>query len=114
MERVLPQEKGLISCKSLFEMLRPAISFNANQECREGLELRIGKQLDQVTVKELLLIPPAPEEKYDTECLKRMLKIYYDNYTSPEYSGFVKVANLMEEFLCEVASDMDIKVDTFA
>ncbi|CAH9096345.1 unnamed protein product [Cuscuta europaea] len=114
MEKVIPQKKGLISCKSLFEMLRSAISFNANQECRDGLELRIGKQLDQSKVKELLLIPPAPEEKYDTECMKRILKIYYDNYTSSEYSGFVKVANLMEEFLCEVASDMDLKVDTFA
>ncbi|CAH9105492.1 unnamed protein product [Cuscuta epithymum] len=113
-ERALPQQKGLIPCKSLFEMLRTAISFNANQECRDGLELRIGKQLDQSTVKELLLIPHVPEEKYDTECLKRMLKIYYDNYTSSEFSGFIKVANLMEEFLCEVASDIDLKVDTFA
>ncbi|CAH9062702.1 unnamed protein product [Cuscuta europaea] len=113
-ERALPQDKGLIPCKSLFEMLRSAISFNANQECRDGLELRIGKQLDQSTVKELLLIFHVPEEKYDTECVKRMLKIYYDNYTSSEFSGFVKVANLMEEFLCEVASDIDLKMDTFA
>ncbi|VFQ62460.1 unnamed protein product [Cuscuta campestris] len=114
-ERVLPRDKGLVSTKSLFEMLQSAISLDADVECRGGLELRIGKQLDHATVKELL-IPHrgyARDEMYDTECIKRILSNYYENYMSSEFSGLVKVANLMEEFLGEVASDLDLKVDTF-
>ncbi|XP_019158746.1 PREDICTED: BTB/POZ domain-containing protein At5g17580-like [Ipomoea nil] len=114
-ERVLPREKGLISSTSLFEMLQSAISLDASDECRDGLEVRIGKQLDQATVKDLLIPYQgyAKDEKYDTECVKRILRNYYHNYTSSEKSGLIKVAELMEEFLAEVASDIDLKVDTF-
>nr|GLL34516.1 BTB/POZ domain-containing protein At5g17580-like [Ipomoea trifida] len=114
-ERVLPREKGLISSTSLFEMLQSAISLDASAECRDGLELRIGKQLDQATVKDLL-IPYhgyAKDEKYDTECVKRIVTNYYHNYISSEKSGLIKVAELIEDFLAEVASDIDLKVDTF-
>lgn len=114
-ERVLPHEKGLVSSTSLFEMLQSAISLDASAECRDGLELRIGKQLDQATVKDLLIPYQgyAKDEKYDTECVKRILRNYYHNYITSEKSGLIKVAELMEEFLAEVANDIDLKVDTF-
>ncbi|KAK3006880.1 hypothetical protein RJ639_016392 [Escallonia herrerae] len=114
-QRLLPHERGLIPCTLLFEMLRLAIALEASLECRNGFEIRIGKQLDQATVKDLL-IPShgyAKELQYDTECVKKILKIFYCNYTSPDVSGLITVAELVEDFLAEVASDIDLKMSTF-
>ncbi|KAF7145881.1 hypothetical protein RHSIM_Rhsim04G0139000 [Rhododendron simsii] len=70
-ERLLPHEQGLLPCTLLFEMLNSAIIWEASSKCKQGLEIRIGKQLDQVTVKDLL-IPSrryAKEVGYDVECV---------------------------------------------
>ncbi|KAM3357732.1 BTB/POZ domain-containing protein [Capsicum galapagoense] len=114
-ERLLPQERGLIPCSLLSQMLRSAIILDADTECKSGLEIRIGKQLDQATVKDLLIPAQgyAKEEQYDTESVKRILKNFYSNYTSKDTSGLVVVAELVDDFLAEVASDIDLKLNTF-
>lgn len=114
-ERLLPDEKGLIPCSVLFKMLKFAISLESSNDCRNGLENRIGKQLDQATVKDLLIPSQGntKEMQYDIERLKRVLKHFYGNYTSSHSSGLIAVAELIEEFLAEVASDIDLKMDTF-
>lgn len=114
-QRLLPDEKGLVSCRSLFEMLQSAVALSASAECRDGLELRIGKQLDQATVQDLLKLCQlyTKDEKYNTECVKRILKNYYCNYTSSDISGLVAVAELIDEFLAEVSHDTDMNVNTF-
>ncbi|GMY33435.1 BTB/POZ domain-containing protein At5g17580 [Fagus crenata] len=114
-ERLLPDEKGLLPCSLLFDMLRSAIVLEANANCRNGFEIRIGKQLDEATVKDLLIPSQgyAKEVEYDIECVRRILKIFYGNYTCSDVSGLITVAALIEEFLAEVANDMDLKPDTF-
>ncbi|XP_060182752.1 BTB/POZ domain-containing protein At5g17580-like [Lycium barbarum] len=114
-ERVLPQEKGLIPCSLLSQMLQSAIILEANTDCKSGLEIRIGKQLDQATVKDLLIPAQgyAKEEQYDTESVKRILKNFYSNYSSTDTSGLIVVAELVDDFLAEVASDIDLKLNTF-
>nr|GMD59461.1 BTB/POZ domain-containing protein At5g17580-like [Ipomoea batatas] len=114
-QRLLPDEKGLISCRSLFEMLQSAIALGASIECKDGLELRIGKQLDQATVQDLLKLGQlyTKDEKYDAECLKRILKNYYCNYTSSDISGLIAVAELIDEFLAEASRDTDMNSSTF-
>ncbi|KAK4719708.1 hypothetical protein R3W88_018046 [Solanum pinnatisectum] len=114
-ERLLPQEKGLIPSSLLSKMLQSAIILDAHTECKSGLETRIGKQLDQATVKDLLIPAQgyAKEEQYDTESVKRILKNFYSNYASTEKSGLVVVAELVDDFLAEVSSDMDLKLNTF-
>lgn len=111
-ERLLPLEKGLIPCRLLFEMLRSAIAMDASQDCRTGFEIRIGKQLDQATVKDLL-IPSAKEAQYDIECLKRILKNFYSSNCNSSTEGWLTVAELIEEFMAEVAGDIDLKKETF-
>ncbi|KAE9463026.1 hypothetical protein C3L33_05066, partial [Rhododendron williamsianum] len=54
-ESLLPQEQGLLPCTLLFEMLNSAIILEASSKCKQKLEIRIGKQLDQATVKDLLI-----------------------------------------------------------
>ncbi|XP_059312039.1 BTB/POZ domain-containing protein At5g17580 [Lycium ferocissimum] len=114
-ERVLPQERGLIPCSLLSQMLQSAIILEANTDCKSGLEIRIGKQLDQATVKDLLIPAQgyAKEEQYDTESVKRILKNFYSNYSSTDTSGLIVVAELVDDFLAEVSSDIDLKLNTF-
>ncbi|XP_059654295.1 BTB/POZ domain-containing protein At5g17580 [Cornus florida] len=114
-ERLLPGEKGLLPCTLLFEMLRFATALEASSGCRNGFETRIGKQLDQATVKDLLIPSQgyAKEMQYDTECVRRILKNFYCHYTRQDASGLIMVAELVDEFLAEVASDIDLKMSTF-
>ncbi|MFQ6655468.1 hypothetical protein Gotur_026004, partial [Gossypium turneri] len=47
LEKLLPHGRELLPCTLLFEMLRCAINLEASSVCRNGFEIRIGKQLDQ-------------------------------------------------------------------
>ncbi|KAK1400539.1 hypothetical protein POM88_000144 [Heracleum sosnowskyi] len=88
----------------------------ATTDCTNGFEVRIGKQLDQATVKHLLIpsLGYAREQEYDTDCIRRILKHFYSNLSSPEdYSLIFKVAELVENYLAEVASDVNLKKSTF-
>lgn len=113
--RLLPHQRDMVSCTFLFEMLRFAIALDASAECVNGLELRIGKQLDEATVKDLLIPSQgyAKEEQYDTERVRRILKNFYVNYASPDPNGLSSVAELIDQFLAEISADIDLKVATF-
>ncbi|KAA8515761.1 hypothetical protein F0562_018628 [Nyssa sinensis] len=114
-ERLLPCDREIVPCTLLFEMLKFAISSEVSSDCRNGFEMRIGKQLDQATVRDLLIPSQgyAKEVQYDMECVRRLLKNFYCNYTRRDISGLVKVAELVEDFLAEVAADIDLKTSTF-
>ncbi|CAM8957676.1 unnamed protein product [Rhodiola kirilowii] len=120
---MLLDERGLIPCTVLFQMLRFASLLEAGSVCRNGLELRIGKQLDLAKVSDLLIPSQGytKEFQYDVDCVKRIMKIFYGSFAdetpvlSRPTSGqsLTRVAALMEDFLAEVASDIDLKLDTF-
>ncbi|XP_020552721.1 BTB/POZ domain-containing protein At5g17580 isoform X2 [Sesamum indicum] len=113
--KLLPNQRGIVPCKFLFEMLQFAVALDANAECKNGLETRIGKQLDQASVNDLLIPSQgyAKDEKYDTECVRRILKNFYCNYTGPDPCGLNSVAELIDEFLAEISVDIDLKISTF-
>ncbi|KAJ4951734.1 hypothetical protein NE237_028566 [Protea cynaroides] len=115
-QKLLPDKRSLIPCKSLLEMLKTAVTLQASSDCINGFELRIGKQLDEATVEDLLIPCQsyAREMRYDMESVKRILKNFYRSYTSKEDpSRLITVAVLMEGFLREVAGDIDMQKDTF-
>ncbi|XP_073040775.1 BTB/POZ domain-containing protein At3g03510-like [Primulina eburnea] len=115
LEGLLPRQKGVLPSTFLFGMLHFAMALGAKPECKNGLEIRIGNQLDHVSVKDLL-IPcqgSSKDEQYDTECVRRILKIFYSNYTGPGDSGLLSVAELIDEFLAEISADIDLKKTTF-
>ncbi|KAL6575585.1 hypothetical protein OROHE_000962 [Orobanche hederae] len=112
---LLPEQTNVVPCTFLSEMLKSAIMLDASSECRYGLELRIGKQLDQATVNDLLMPAQgyANDEKYDTGCVRRILKNFYCNYTGPDPTPLNSVSELIDEFLVEISSDIDLKTSTF-
>ncbi|GAB2268805.1 hypothetical protein Dimus_003750 [Dionaea muscipula] len=120
-ERLLSCNKGLLPCSLLFELLNIAIDLDASFRCRNGIEIRIGKQLDQATVKDLIIpnssLCSSKEllvVEHDVESLRRIVQSYYANYTSPNNPlGLVKVAKLMEDFLAGAARELDLKNSEF-
>ncbi|CAI9269183.1 unnamed protein product [Lactuca saligna] len=115
-EKLFPHGRGVVPCELLSELLQYAIILEANIDCRDGFELRIGKQLDLATVHDLLIPSQgySKEEKYDTECVRRIMKHFYNNFTGEDNrAGLEIVADLVEDFLGEVANDVDLKKDSF-
>ncbi|KAI3783122.1 hypothetical protein L2E82_13185 [Cichorium intybus] len=43
---LFPHERGVVPCELLSELLQYATILEANNSCRDGFELRIGKQLE--------------------------------------------------------------------
>ncbi|KAG6735508.1 hypothetical protein POTOM_061887 [Populus tomentosa] len=98
----------------------------------ENLEKRVGTQLDQASLQDLL-IPNSGysvETLYDIDCVQRILDhfmlIYRDDPTSNyvEHEGQITesshslipitmVANLIDSYLAEVASDVNLKLAKF-
>ncbi|KAI3860660.1 hypothetical protein MKW92_051339 [Papaver armeniacum] len=97
-QKLLPDGEIVLPCKLLFEMLRTAIFFHASPSCRYGLEMRIGKQLNEAVAEDLL----TPSQ----DCVKRILRNFYANYTSSGTSGLIKVAELIEDYLAKLAADL--------
>ncbi|CAH9085466.1 unnamed protein product [Cuscuta epithymum] len=119
------EEKELlvIPFTTLLEMLKTAVESGASEECKDGLEDRIGKRLDEVTVQDLISLSELYNsaekqgggggEKYDSKCLKRLMKSYCCNYRGSDVTGFVKVGEVMNEFLVEVSRNPELKMETF-
>ncbi len=52
---LLPSEKNVVPCSFLFSLLRTAIILDTTVACRLDLEARIGMQLEQATLDDLLI-----------------------------------------------------------
>ncbi|KAL1211507.1 BTB/POZ domain-containing protein [Cardamine amara subsp. amara] len=112
-ERLFPHERGTISCGFLFKSLKESILLDACSDCRKGF-VRISKQLDLATAKDLMILSKKEDGSYDIELLKTILKNFYSNYSVSDFSRFVSVARMLEEFLFETAaSHASLRVETF-
>ncbi|KAF8089875.1 hypothetical protein N665_0495s0023 [Sinapis alba] len=114
-ERLLPHQRGAISCGFLFKSLKESMFLDACSDCRKGFEDRIRRQLDMATSKDLMiLLPNKVGGAYDINLLKTILKSFYSNYNVSDVSRFVSVARMLEEFLLDAAaSDAGLSVETF-
>uniref|UniRef100_A0A803MBT8 NPH3 domain-containing protein n=1 Tax=Chenopodium quinoa TaxID=63459 RepID=A0A803MBT8_CHEQI len=111
-ERLLPtctisNKYPLYPYTLLFEMHELATSLKASSDCVASLEIRIGKELYRATPEDLLALD------LDIESLKRVLKGFYENFTDPDSSSLVAVADLMEEYLLEVAKKRNMDAKSF-
>ncbi|XP_021715180.1 BTB/POZ domain-containing protein At5g17580-like [Chenopodium quinoa] len=91
----------------LFEMYTSAVFHGASAECIASLENRIGKELYRATAEDLLKLD------LDVESLRQILKAYYANFTEANPAGLVAVAELMENYLVQVAKEREIDVRSF-
>ncbi|XP_043699638.1 BTB/POZ domain-containing protein At1g30440-like [Telopea speciosissima] len=131
-DRLLPMQKGLTSTKFLFGMLRTAMILHASPSCISNLEKRIGMQLDQATLEDLLMptFSYSMETLYNVDCIQRILDhfLVIDQATggaspcsdvdgqlmgSPSLTPITMVAKLIDGYLAEVAPDVNLKLPKF-
>ncbi|CAH8379772.1 unnamed protein product [Eruca vesicaria subsp. sativa] len=119
---LLPRKKGVNPTKFLLRLLQTAMLLHTSQSCREDLETRIGNQLDQAALVDLLIPNMGYSETlYDVECVLRMIEQFV---SSTEQAGIEEegddlltpstlVATLVDGYLAEVAPDVNLKLSKF-
>ncbi|XP_047147826.1 BTB/POZ domain-containing protein At5g03250-like [Vigna umbellata] len=131
---LLPDKKGVTPSKYLLRLLRTAMILHASPSCIENLEKRIGSQLHQAELVDLLIpnMGHSVETLYDIDCIHRIVDHFMSIYqtttasTSPckiEEGSLVArtdalapmtiVANLIDSYLAEVAHDVNLKLPKF-
>jgi hypothetical protein len=130
---LLPNKKGVISTKFLLRLLRAAMILHASSSCRENLEKRVGTQLDQAVLVDLLIpnMGYSIETLYDIDCVQRILDHFMSLYQAPAPSSpsiieegqlvsgtdtltpVTMVAGLVDGYLAEVAPDVNLKLPKF-
>lgn len=112
----------------LFGLLRTANILNASEACRATLEKKIGSQLEQATLDDLL-IPSYSylnETLYDVDCVERILSYFLHGFEERNRAddvdnadgelrspGLMLVGKLIDGYLSEIASDANLKPDRF-
>ncbi|URE32356.1 BTB POZ domain-containing protein [Musa troglodytarum] len=114
-------------------LLKTATMVSASTICRADLERRIGLQLDQAILEDILI--PAANAHDDTESVARIFSIFLnleedeedggrlredrdgcyelDSPRSPKQSAIVKVSKLLDSYLAEVALDSNLTPSKF-
>lgn len=131
-DSMLPVRRGVTSTKILCSLLRTAMILQANPSCIANLEKRIGMQLEQATLEDLLLptFSYSMETLYNVDCIQRILDIFLamDQATggtspslvddeqlmgSPSLTPITTVAKLIDGYLAEIAPDVNLKLPKF-
>ncbi|KAG6393189.1 hypothetical protein SASPL_147425 [Salvia splendens] len=126
---LLPNQKGATPTRFVLKLLKFAMILDASTGCRETLERRVGAQLDQAALHDLLIPNTLPMEEtlYDVECVQRIVDYFLDMAGDEEYEGDEEqstggfdsppimsvVANLLDGYLAEVANDANLKLENF-
>ncbi|KAF9613547.1 hypothetical protein IFM89_008675 [Coptis chinensis] len=113
---ILPPEKESISCNFLLRLLRTANMVGVEPTYRIDLEKRISWQLDQASLKELM-IPSFSHTcgtVLDVELVLHLVRrfINMDDITKTG-AALVKVAKLVDSYLAEAAIDPNLALSGF-
>ncbi|CAN1227661.1 BTB/POZ domain-containing protein At1g30440 [Linum grandiflorum] len=133
-DRLLPMQKCLVSTRFLFRLLKTAMILKADESCLSSLEKRIGMQLDQASLDDLLMpnFSHSMETLYNVDCMQRILEhfVAMDDQVagggaspgsvddgqligSPSLTPITMVAKLIDGYLAEVAPDVNLKLPKF-
>ncbi|KAM3286119.1 BTB/POZ domain-containing protein NPY5-like [Capsicum chacoense] len=129
---LLPTEKHSVSCSFLVRLLQTSISLECGETVRSELKRRIGQQLDEASVADLLLRAPANESTiYDIDIVHELVRQFMmqkrsgqsdfpeDNDFQEMYPAFasdaskVKVARVIDGYLAEVSRDPNLPLVKF-
>lgn len=126
-DRMLPLQRGLISTNVLLWLLRTAMILKVDRACISNLEKRVGMQLDEATLEDLLLpnFSYTMDTLYNVECVHRILDHFLamdqtmggggaspcldDVMASPSLAPITAVAKLIDGYLAEIAPDINLK-----
>ncbi|XP_076884829.1 BTB/POZ domain-containing protein At1g03010-like [Bidens hawaiensis] len=131
--------KSTVPMAFLSSLLKSSIMASTSTACRSDLERRIGLQLDQAILEDILI--PATShgnnhgQLYDTDSIFRIFSIFlnldedddddnmmrdesemvydFDTPSSPKQSSIVKVSKLLDCFLAEIAIDPNLQASKF-
>ncbi|NP_001280859.1 BTB/POZ domain-containing protein At1g30440-like [Malus domestica] len=133
-DRLLPFQKRVVPTKFLFGLLRTAMILRANPSCISNFEKRIGIQLDQATLEDLLMpnFSYSMETLYNVDCVQRILDHFLAmeqitggvspcsvddeqliGSSGPSLTPITMVAKLIDGYLAEVAPDVNLKLPKF-
>ncbi|PRQ58796.1 putative SKP1/BTB/POZ domain, NPH3 domain-containing protein [Rosa chinensis] len=131
---LLPDQKGVTPTNFLLRLLRTSMILHASPSCRENLEKRVGAQLEQAALEDLLIpnMGYTVETLYDIDCVQRILDHFMlMDRDSIDYSSncivdegqlsdgshaltrMTMVAHLVDGYLAEVAPDVNLKLQKF-
>ncbi|KAK4492574.1 hypothetical protein RD792_003389 [Penstemon davidsonii] len=126
--------KSSVPMAFLSSLLRSSISASVSISCRSDLERRIGLQLDQAILEDILIPVSSGNNHsplYDTDSVMRIFSIFlnldeddeeddnrmrdendmgydFDSPESPKQSAILKVSKLLDNYLAEVALDSNL------
>ncbi|KAJ3673982.1 hypothetical protein LUZ60_005974 [Juncus effusus] len=127
---LLPSERSSVSCSFLLKLLRAACMLKCSETCKKELVKRIGKQLEEASVNDLL-IPTMDGEVtvYDIDVVLNIVEEFVmQDDNKEEMNGDVKemeesgvilrnskglVAKLVDGYLAEVAKDPNMPLSKF-
>ncbi|CAN8313681.1 unnamed protein product [Cochlearia groenlandica] len=135
-QELLPMQTGLVPTKFFVDMLRIAKILKASPACIASLEKRIGMQLDQAALEDLVMpsFSHTMETLYDVDSVQRILDHFLattqnmpreiaspcssiddGNFIgSPQLTTpMTAVAKLIDGYLAEVAPDVNLKLPKF-
>ncbi|XP_065865356.1 root phototropism protein 3 [Euphorbia lathyris] len=115
---VLPPEKDSIPCNFLLRLLRTANMVGVEPTYRIELEKRISWQLDQASLKELM-IPSFSHTcgtVLDVELVTRLVRRFVSSEIEGGKSGvaaLIKVGKVVDSYLAEAALDSNMSLEEF-
>ncbi|XP_021746513.1 BTB/POZ domain-containing protein At1g67900-like [Chenopodium quinoa] len=83
---LLPSEKGAVSCSFLLKLLKAANLLKASPSSKMELARRVGIQMDEANVKDLLIPSLVSETRYDVDIFMAILEQFLSQGQSPPTS----------------------------
>lgn len=131
--KLLPAEKGSVSCRFLVKLLKAAIFVESEDRIKEELVKRIGQQLEEASATDILIRAPDGETTmYDVSIVQKIVREFLmKDYNSEiesvgggELEGIRKpgilsdasklmVAKLIDGYLAEIAKDPNLPLPDF-
>ncbi|KAL7002894.1 BTB/POZ domain-containing protein npy2 [Sarracenia purpurea var. burkii] len=130
---LLPAEKGSVSCSFLLKLLKASIAVELGEMVKLNMMRRIGWQLEEASVSDLLILSPEGETiTYDVEIVHKILKEFLMQDQNAEIQivegkeiqeirrvGILNeaskhlVAKLVDGYLAEIAKDPNLPLSAF-
>ncbi|KAH9604926.1 hypothetical protein KSS87_022675 [Heliosperma pusillum] len=83
---LLPAEKGAVSCSFFLKLLRAANLLKASASSKMELARRVGLQLEEANLKDLLIPSSLSERRYDVDLFMAILEQFLSQGPSPPTS----------------------------
>ena len=132
--RLLPAEKGCVSCSFLLKLLKASILMDSGEMAKDELIRRIGQQLEEASVNDLLI--RASEEEttmYDVSTVQKIVQEFLMQDQNAEIESLedshepqetrkpgilsdaskLMVAKLIDGYLAEISKDANLTLSNF-